>query len=91
MNNPLRVTHMKWQIEEEERHRLDCQNRMCRHFQSVSYLISLMNPGGAGAAGWLRGVSGFSRARGDEWKTQGQQRAPLKVRDKTTTSGTLLH
>lgn len=81
MNSALGVMQMKWQIQEEEWHGLVCQNQMCPRFLERLCLISLMDPWGAGAAGWLWGVLGFSRTWGDEWKLLGWQGELLKVRE----------
>ncbi len=43
-------------------------------FPQPLYLIGLMDHGGTGAAGWLSGVSGFSRRQGNEWRMLGWQR-----------------
>lgn len=78
MNNPLGVMQIKWQIQEEEWHRLLCQNQMCPHFQSVSIL----------SASWILQVqellagSGVFRASQGQREMNGRwQRDLLKVRE----------
>lgn len=52
MNDPLGVTRMKWQIQEEERHGLICHSQLCPHFRSVSILwVLLPMSGAAGSQG----------------------------------------
>lgn len=53
MNKPLGVMQMIWQIQEEERHRAHLSKQDVSSFPDSLYLMSLMDPGGAGAAGWL--------------------------------------